>query len=214
MRNHGKVVGNHHHTSVLGLYKLEVRVSLENNCFHVLVPTGPEARVNVRDPRTFEVVSGATLVEVKREVAAFIDGRDQTEYDDVIEYHCGDRAFSRGEPGVEFDFRVARVSRVLDHNGDPRLEKQVEVSDEGVIADYLWQGEGTKPVRWRGEFSSSMPFTVVRWRKCRAIQEGVRKLQAALRDLFGKEEEAGARLDALSMTGRLLGGLSGEESGR
>jgi hypothetical protein len=206
--NYGRKIGVFEVATVLYEYVLDVRFSVSDEQFAVLVPSAPGQAVVSGQHSTFEVCRGPVLAAVKREAEEFLRGRDTTKFWDVIEYRC-----DAGEGGsVGFKFRVARVSEARGRNGRPRLEVPVDVGEGGEVVER--RGEHDHSPRsarsYDGyEMEGSVPFTVERYRKCVLIRDGVERLRELLGELFGGDgPEAASRLDVLSVGAAttLLGG--------
>jgi hypothetical protein len=204
--SHGKKIGKFKVTTVLAEYDLDVRLDMEGNQFVILVPGSPGEAINPSNRRNmanYDSFKAPTLGEAKEAARAFLVSRDTTDFIDVIEYTCscpGIKTYhsTDSENRVGFDFRVARVSVAQDKIGRPKLEIPVEVDGDGKIAVSVSFGETCKPHSHQWKHDQSMGFTVDRWRKCRAIEDGIASLGKMLANLLGPDgNEVGAKLDAI-----------------
>ena len=201
MSDFGRKVGVFNVETVLARYALDVRLSITSSEFTILVPHTPGAKAKPNESSGYEVFRATSLDEVKRAVKDALTARDVTDYEDVIEYECtgvtDQVGYNRCDCDVGFDFKVARVSVVKNEYGDPKLEKSVNIGDDGTITeDRSFDGTPYQPSRHHRGFHRSMPFTIERWRKCCAIREGIKKLHELLEELF-VGDDVSAKLDAL-----------------
>ncbi len=210
---YGKVIGNYQESSVLGLYKLELRYDMDREIFIVLVPASPDSKVVVRDSKSFAVVKGKTAEEVKGAVRALIHERDVTDFRDVIEYQLMTEGV-RDDDCVGLSFRVARISTVMwkgSFSSQPRLEIDVHVVD-GKVEPHTVDGEPVGPHNYvNHHFDQRMPFMSERWRKLEAIRAGISDLKRRLTELLGEEGDAPVKLDLLAADMRALLGPVGEK---
>ena len=213
----GKKIGKFHVSTVLAEYDLDVRLDMESNEFVILVPDNPGEAVVTKSGarRTYQPFRAATLAEAKEAVKACLSFRDTTEFVDVIEYDClgvSSHSYMEVADSVGFDFRVARVSVAKDQWDHPKLEIPVDIDDDGHITITKWGFDGSEklcsPQAHRTSYDTAMPFTVSRWRTCRAIKDGILAIGKMLFELLGESgDAAGAKLDALPCAPLLLTGL-------
>lgn len=187
MKLEGKKVGKHAVTTPLHQYDLDVRLVVRTNNFVIYAPNG----------RRF---SNPNLATCKQEVEQYLREGDVTSYTDVIEYKLtGLVEFPyKDEAMAGFDFRVARVSTVLDgHSGCPRLEKDVEVDAGGKVVEHSSLIDGTpyRPSAYRTGYDYSIPFTTERYRKCWALRKAIVGLKAFLKDMLEDDAKAPENLD-------------------
>lgn len=222
LRRFGKKIGKFKVSTVLADYDLDVRLNVADNHFHILVPQTPGAAILELTPLTeIDSFKAPTLEEAKKAVEEFLRGRDKTEFVDVIEYRYTGPDDARqcswgiANNSVGFEFRVARVSIARSRGGgnSPKLEMLIDVDDDGNIS--LEQGFGGQPYPTqsyrRSDLESSIPFTKGRWRKCRAICDGLEKLHEALNELLGDEKSIAQKLDALGDQPLMLASLRAQE---
>lgn len=218
--NYGKKIGTFSVGTVLCEYVLDVRFSVSEEQFAVLVPSVPGQSVVPGNHDTFEVFRGPVLAAVRQSAEGFLRERDTTTFSDVIEYRC-----EVGESGsVGFAFRVARVSEVRAVNGRPRLEVSVDVSPDGVVAERRGVHDHAPcPARsydgYRMDMEWSVPFTVERFKKFTLMRDAVEKLRDFLGGVFDQGgsqgepkvdfDQSGTRVDEMSVREieALLGGV-------
>ena len=134
-----------------------------------------------------------------------------TGFDDVIEYNTPSGSAWRHGGVVEFNFRVARVSRSQDPRGRPLLEKMITIrADTGEIAEETnVSGEPYGPQQYHYKFDQSIPFTDERYLKFKMFREAIDRLHALLVELLEDQDTAPGKLDAIASTlPRLLGEAS------
>lgn len=209
---YGKKVGKFRAVTVLAEYNLDVRLDMEANVFTILVPETPgEAVSTKRGSRNFEIFRSANLEEVKKNVSEYLFTRDKTDFVDVIEYnYSGTRAekhthFGALKNQVGFEFCVSRVSVAQTKSGRAKLEIPINVDDHGNISVQTGFDEnplGPQSHSWHGH-PYSMPFTVERWKKCKAIENGIAALDKLLFELLCGDD-ADKKLDLIGGNPLLL----------
>jgi hypothetical protein len=216
-----KKIGKFTVTTVLAVYDLDVRLDMERDLFVIVVPGGPGEEIDPNRLRVHqELFEAPTLAEAKAAAKAFLLSRDVTEFVDVIEYTwrgSEDSCFSGNTKSIGFDFRVARVSVAQDKHGRSKLEIPVDIDESGHITVAVAFGTPCRPESHNCHHSESIPFTIDRWRKCRAIKDGLAVLGKMLAELLDKDgDTAAAKLDAIGSNPLLLAGLTstGEQEAR
>jgi hypothetical protein len=211
----GRKTGTYFVSTVLASYNLDVYVDVENEDFTILVPTSPRGKVDIRRRDTFELCRGRDLADVKTQARDLLRARDVTGYRDVLELDV-DWGDHENDNQLRFKFEVARVSEAVDGQGDPKLEKRIEVSDEGVISE-ICDADGESSVPKGRSFRSNrirIPYTVERWRKCVAIRDGISYLRECLKQLFKDETCAPGKIDSLSVNPARMLTAGDEDSGQ
>ena len=82
-----------------------------------------------------------------------------------------------------------------------------------VSVELLHDGEEVGPQAhiW-SSFSSTIPFSIERWRKCRVIRDGIARLDKMLFELLGHDgERVALKLDAVGCNQLLLTNGEGED---
>jgi hypothetical protein len=193
----GKKIGRFQQRTVLATYDLDVYFDVQSSEFSVLIPTAPGANVVKHDPNTWKCFTSKNLDDAKQEIAEFLRTRDVTDFVDIIEYNLTTWIRADENHNVYFDFRVARVSSATSEtSGKPKLEKTIEVNDAGVIKEASFDDGRPYPIRsYQTHYDAQMPYTAERWKKCRAIRDGIDALMERLNSLFA--DNAADHLDTL-----------------
>lgn len=190
-RKKGKVVGEFNVKTSCADYSVEVRFDVGSNRFVAYLPgVGDEVR-------------GESYEGLKKEVRQILGERDTTTFHDVLECRY-QRRFSHDTEGVYFSFKVRRVSEAVDSNGNPRLEIDVVVSEDGEVSVREFFGDPSKPHNYSREGNVVVPYTVARWRLCCQIESFVASAREALEGLLGEGVDAATRMDAAASGGARL----------